>query len=383
MTSVIKLDIDVGGTFTDIVLQLPDGEIVQAKTPSTPGEESKGVMAAIAAVGAQLGRSAEDILAQTQIINFGTTVATNAMLQSKGVAVGMITTRGFRDIVELRRGWKEVMFDIKLPPPPVIVPRRWRLGVTERIGADGAVIVPLDEQEIRQQARRLRAAGIKSIAICFLFAFINPAHERRARDIVREEHSEAGVFLSSEVMPRIREYERFSTTVVNAYLSPLLTDYLRRLTDELAAAGFRGELFVMQSQRLGVARHCRRERRSGAPVGTRGRGGGGGAHRQGVQRRPHHRRRHGRHQLRRLADPRRRPGRARGRVVQPPLCRAADARDPHHRRRRRLDRVDRFRRRAACRSAKRRRAPGPGLLRSGRHASHRHRCVPLPRLPQS
>ncbi len=247
MSESFNIGVDVGGTFTDIVLQLSDGCIVQAKAPSTPGDEAQGVIDAIAAVAERSGHAAADVLCKTRVINFGTTVATNAMLQSRGVPVGMITTRGFRDIVELRRGWKEVMFDIKLPPPPVIVPRRWRLGVAERIGADGAVVIPLDEQQVRDAARRLRAAHVRSIAICFLFGFVNPAHERRAKEIVREEYGDADVFLSSEVVPKIREYERFSTTVVTAYLSPLLKTYLRRLTDRLAAGGFRGELFVMQS----------------------------------------------------------------------------------------------------------------------------------------
>lgn len=243
----MEIGIDVGGTFTDIVLRLSDGQIVRSKSPSTPGNEAHGVMNAIEAIAKLTNTTVADLLTVTEIINFGTTVATNAMLQGKGVSVGVITTSGFRDITELRRGWKEVMFDIKLPPPPTLVPRRWRLGVAERIGADGSIIQALDEDAVRKHARSLRAHGINSVAVCFLFAFVNPRHELRARQLVKEEHPDADIYISSEVMPRIREYERFSTTIVNAYLSPLLRSYVGRMDTELKKAGFRGQLYIMQS----------------------------------------------------------------------------------------------------------------------------------------
>jgi N-methylhydantoinase A len=242
-----KIGIDVGGTFTDIVLQDDTGAITQGKTSSIPGNESQAVMNAIGLMAEQVGLSAQELLARTRIVNFGTTVATNAMLEMKGVPVGLITTRGFRDIVDLRRGWKEVMFDLKLPPPPAIVRRRFRLGVTERITFDGSVVTPLAEDELRTQVRKLKAAGIQSIAVCFLFSFMNPAHERRAREVIAEEHPDAEVFLSSDTLPRIREFERFSTAVVNAFLSPLLKTYLARLKRELVTNGYRGQLYIMQS----------------------------------------------------------------------------------------------------------------------------------------
>lgn len=244
---MLKLGIDVGGTFTDIVLQREDSSLLHGKAPSTPGDESKGVVEAIGLIARKSGLEPEDLLARVDVINFGTTVATNAMLQQRGVTVGMLTTRGFRDIVELRRGWKERMFDLTLPPPPTIVPRRWRLGVSERIGADGTVVVPLDEDEVRGHAVRLREAGVESIAVCFLFSFVNPVHERRAREIAAEHHPAADIFLSSEVLPKIREYERFSTTAVNAYLSPHLKRYLDRLMAELRSLGYGGRLYVMRS----------------------------------------------------------------------------------------------------------------------------------------
>ena len=242
-----KIGIDVGGTFTDIVLQDQAGALVQGKTPSTPGNESEGVMEAIAIIAKVVDLSPPELLSMTRVINFGTTVATNAMLQMNGASVGLITTRGFRDIIDLRRGWKEVMFDVKLPPPAVIVRRRFRLGVTERIDAEGKVVTPLAEDEVRIQARKLKAAGIQSIAVGFLFSFLNPCHEELAGEIIAEEYPEAEVYLSSATLAKIREFERFSTTVVNAYLSPLLKHYLARLRGELADNGYRGQLYVMQS----------------------------------------------------------------------------------------------------------------------------------------
>ena len=247
MSKQYKIGIDVGGTFTDIVLQDQADALIQGKTPSTPGNESEGVMEAIAIIANAVGSSPAELLSKTRVINFGTTVATNAMLQMNGAKVGLITTSGFRDIIDLRRGWKEVMFDVKLPPPAAIVRRRFRLGVTERIDADGNVVTPLDEDEVRVQTGKLKAAGIESIAICFLFSFLNPRHEERALDIIAEEYPEAEVYLSSATLAKIREFERFSTTVVNAFLSPLLRHYLARLRDELAANGYGGQLYVMQS----------------------------------------------------------------------------------------------------------------------------------------
>jgi N-methylhydantoinase A len=244
--ATFKIGLDVGGTFTDVVVE-SQGRLQQGKAPSTPGRESEGVMDALRLMARERGVPLDEFLRCTTVINFGTTVATNAMLQMKGVPVGMITTRGFRDVVELRRGWKEVMFDLKLPPPKALAPRRWRFGVTERMGADGAVVTPLAEDEVREAARKLRAAGLRSVAVCFLSSHANGAHERRARELVLAEHPEAEVYLSADVLPKIREYERFSTTVVNAYLSPLLKTYLARLADELAASGFAGQLYVMQS----------------------------------------------------------------------------------------------------------------------------------------
>ena len=219
-----KIGIDVGGTFTDIVVQDDAGALSQGKVPSTPGKESEGVLAALSLMGDRVGAGLPEFLGQTSVINFGTTVATNAMLQHTGVPVAMITTGGFRDIVELRRGYKEVLFDIRLAPPQAIVERQWRLGVAERIDAEGEVVVPLNEAEVRAAAESIKNAQIQSVAICFLSSYLNPIHERRAYDIVRDVHPEAAIYLSSEVLPKVREYERFSTTLVNAFISPIVAE---------------------------------------------------------------------------------------------------------------------------------------------------------------
>ncbi|MBI4529151.1 MAG: hydantoinase/oxoprolinase family protein [Deltaproteobacteria bacterium] len=241
------IGIDVGGTFTDFVVLDPSQRLFHGKVPSTPRDESEGILAAIQEVSKREKKDFRALLAETDLIILGTTVVTNTMLQFNGSKTGMITTRGFRDVIELRGNYKESLFDLKLPPPYPIVPRRSRLGVTERIDYTGRVIVELDEQELRGAVDVLKEAGVESIAVGFLFSYVNPLHELCAREIIREVHPEATVSLSHEILPQVREFERFSTTVVNAYVSPHLKRYLTRLTQRLKESDFRGELFIMQS----------------------------------------------------------------------------------------------------------------------------------------
>jgi N-methylhydantoinase A len=242
-----KVGIDVGGTFTDFVVQEDDGRMSQGKVPSIPGDEARAVINALELAAGALGRSLSEFLPHVAVINFGTTVATNAMLQHRGVPTAMLTTRGFRDILELRRGYKEVLFDIRLQAPEPVVPRRWRLAISERVDVNGQPIEALAEVEVREAARRIREGGIRAVAVCFINSFINAAHEQRAAAILAEECPGVDVHLSSEVLPKIREFERFSTTAVNAFLSPLLKNYIDRLVVELRGHGFVGELLVMQS----------------------------------------------------------------------------------------------------------------------------------------
>jgi N-methylhydantoinase A len=242
-----KVGIDVGGTFTDIVVQGVTGHIEHGKVPSIPGNESQAVLNALALMAERKGVSLRDFLADVEVINFGTTVATNAMLQHRGVPTAMLTTRGFRDILELRRGFKEVLFDIRLPPPQQIVRREWRLPISERTDYSGAVVEALDESDVRAAATKIAMGGIRSVAVCFLNSYLNSENERRAGAILRECCSDVDLHLSSDVLPKIREFERFSTTVVNAFLSPLLRNYLDRLMEELRRNGYQNQLLVMQS----------------------------------------------------------------------------------------------------------------------------------------
>src|SRR5690606_12045362 len=245
--NMLKVGIDVGGTFTDIALQDAQGNIRHGKVPSQPGDESAAVIAALELMAQGQNQTLQDFLAEVEVINFGTTVATNAMLQHRGVPTAMLTTKGFRDILEIRRGYKEVLFDIRQQAPKPIVAREWRIPISERMGPDGRPLEPLDEQEVRAAAQRIAQAGIQSVAICFMNSFLDASHERRAAQIVREVCPDVDVHLSSEVLPKVREYERFSTTVVNAFLSPLLRTYIDKLMAKLRASGFRNSLFVMQS----------------------------------------------------------------------------------------------------------------------------------------
>ncbi|WP_201447189.1 hydantoinase/oxoprolinase family protein [Conexibacter woesei] len=238
---------DVGGTFTDVVATDGAAGVFVGKVSSRPHDEATAVLEAVGVVAEHYGKEPGELLAGTEFFILGTTVVTNAMLEYRGTPTGLITTRGFRDILELRRGYKESLFDLRLPAPHPIVRRRFIKGVSERIDDQGKVVVELDEDEVRDAARELKAAGIESVAVCLLFSFVNDAHERRVAEIVREEHPECFITLSCDVLPQIREFERVSTTVVNAYTSPLLKNYLGRLDEGLRSAGFDGELVVVQS----------------------------------------------------------------------------------------------------------------------------------------
>ena len=247
MSTGYIIGIDVGGTFTDFVVLDLSQKLFHGKVPSTSGDESAGVLAAIRSIAEREQKEITGLLSESDLIILGTTVATNTMLEFKGSNTGMITTKGFRDVIELRNNYKESLFDLKLSPPYPIVPRRKRLGVTERVDYSGRVVVSLDEDELRQAIRRLKLMGVESIAVCLLFSYVNPAHELRAREIIREEYPEATISLSHEILPQVREFERFSTTIINAYVSPHLKKYLMHLSQRLNENGFCGELFVMQS----------------------------------------------------------------------------------------------------------------------------------------
>ena len=241
-----RVGVDIGGTFTDFAL-LKGEEVVLEKTLSTPLDRSEAVMEGLSRLAEREGLTLDRFLARVEALVHGTTVADNTLIEMDGAVTGLLTTQGFRDELELRRGYKEDIWDVRLAPPPAIVPRRRRQAVPERILHDGSVHQPLDEEAARQAIRRLAVQGVESVAISTLFSFVNPAHERRLAELVREALPEAAISLSHEVMPKAPEFERTSTTVVNAYIGPRVTGYLDRLAERLHAAGYERELLVMQS----------------------------------------------------------------------------------------------------------------------------------------
>ena len=238
----LRVGIDVGGTFTDIVLLSSDGSITTRKVLSTPDDYSRAIKGGLAQLLVEPGHSAGAV---EEVIH-GATLATNAIVERKGARTGLLTTRGFRDVLEIRRMRVQRLYDIYWEKPVPLVRRRWRRGVTERTDFNGDVVIPLDEEEAREQVRWLLDEGVESIAVCFLHSYANPAHELRVGELVREEAPEADVSLSCQVLPEIREYERTSTTVINAYIRPLIEGYLQRMESDLAGLGIRAPLFIMQ-----------------------------------------------------------------------------------------------------------------------------------------
>jgi len=241
-----RVGIDIGGTFTDFAL-LKGAAVVLHKNLSTPEDRSIGVMNGLSTLAAKEGLELSAFLSRCDAIVHGTTVADNTLIEMNGAVTGLITTEGFRDELEYRRGFKESIWDVRLEPPRQITPRRRRLTVPERVLHDGSVHKPLDEEAVRVACRRLGKQGVQSIAISFLFSFVNPAHEKRAAQIVAEELPGVPVSLSHQVLPRSPEYDRTSTCVVNAYVAPRVTSYLESLVTRLKAAGYRNQLMVMQA----------------------------------------------------------------------------------------------------------------------------------------
>ena len=242
-----RIGVDVGGTFTDFILADDAGEVELLKVPTTLEDQSLGVMNGIEMLAARHGLEPGAFLARTDLVVHGTTTADNTMIEMNGAATGLLTTAGHRDEIEIRRGYKESIWDPAYPPPTPIARRRHRYGFPERLDFRGEVVTPLDEEAVRRAARRLAKQGIESIAVCFLFSFLNPAHEQRVREILREEHPGARVSLSHEVMPTAPEFERTSTTLVDAYVGPRLARYLDRLSHVLREAGYAHDLLIMQS----------------------------------------------------------------------------------------------------------------------------------------
>ncbi|MFN0155423.1 MAG: hydantoinase B/oxoprolinase family protein [Gaiella sp.] len=243
-----RIGVDVGGTFTDLVLvDEESGRITVDKVPSTPDDPARGVVEGIA----QLCSKASVSVAEVDNLLHGTTVATNIVLTQTGAEVGMLTTEGFRDILHIARHKKPLNFSLQQELPwqaRPLVKRRHRLTVAERVTVpNGEVTTSLDDHEVRERVGQLREAGVEAVAVCFLHSYLNPAHEQRVKEILQEEFPEAFLSISNEVLPLYREFERFSTVALNAYVGPKVSRYVGRFADAMEEAGFRHGVQLMQS----------------------------------------------------------------------------------------------------------------------------------------
>jgi N-methylhydantoinase A len=243
-----RVGVDVGGTFTDLICVTPSGEILLDKTPTTLDDQSTGVMNGLEQLAQRFDLELDAFCKDLDILVHGTTTADNTMIEMNGAPTGLLVTEGHRDEIELRRCHKEEIWDPNYPGPIPIARRRARIPIPERMDFEGNVLLGLDEEAVRRGVQRLKKLGVRSIAVMYLFSFVNPAHEKRTREIVLEEFPDVEhISLSHEVMPRGPEFERVSTTLVNAYVAPRIATYTQNLQDKLRRAGYLGPLLIMQS----------------------------------------------------------------------------------------------------------------------------------------
>ena len=243
----LYLGVDVGGTFSDFFLVEKGGRSAAFKHFTTPDDPSQGVLEGLRAMGASLGFAERDFIRRIHRIVHGTTIATNALITGRTAKTGFLTTAGFRDIANMRRGLRPSPFDGKLRPPPLLVPRHLIAEVDERVDCEGAVVRELDRHSVKAAVERLLAEGVQSIAVSLLFSFLNPAHEKIVAEIVRDAAKKTYLSISHEVLPQIGAYERHCTTIINAKVGPVIDGYLENLSTALARDGFGGELYIMQS----------------------------------------------------------------------------------------------------------------------------------------
>ena len=244
----MRIGIDVGGTFTDLVA-MGEGEStpIVFKTPTTPADPSDGVLKGLEGLASSVGLEARELLEGAQVVIHGTTVATNTLVERNGAKVGLVTTEGFRDLLEIREGLKEDRYNLRMDQVEPLAPRYLRVGVDERVDSSGKVRRELDIDGLKRQVEYLKSEGVDSVAICFLFSFLNPDHEREAERIVRQMLPDAYVSASHVILPQIKEFDRLSTTTLNAYVGPSLSGYLERLETRIEEAGGEVPLFVIQS----------------------------------------------------------------------------------------------------------------------------------------
>ena len=246
--------IDIGGTFTDCVVVDPDGQVITAKAPSTPDNFADGMMAALGAAASKLNLSPRALCESTSMLSHGTTIGTNLIIQKRGAKVGLITTRGHNDVIHIMRGsrgltGRDVQLVVHFPEsqkPDPVIPKRLIEGVSERVDCFGKVVVDLNEEETEKAVRRLADRGVEAIAVCFLWSFLAPAHEKRVREIIEAVAPDMFVTCSHELVPKWGEYERTTAVALNAYIGPRTTGYLRSIENALADLGYRAPVQITQ-----------------------------------------------------------------------------------------------------------------------------------------
>lgn len=241
-----RIGIDIGGTFTDVVLLQENGQFLVYKEDSTPDEPLRAITQGLAGIATEIDSSVETLLQSTEFLVHGQTMATNALIQRNGPVVGVLCTEGFRDVIHLGRGAKPERFNVHLQKPEDFIPRYLRIGIPERIGADGSKVKPLDEDAVRDAARTLGKHEVKAVAIAFLWSIVDASHEQRTAEIVREELPDADVLCSSDILPEIREWERTSSTILSAYIAPIIGDYLRSFEAAMKQSGMPNRPLIMQ-----------------------------------------------------------------------------------------------------------------------------------------
>ncbi len=241
------IGIDTGGTFTDLICVDEKGESIIIKAPSTPEDPSVAIINGLQGMAEKIGRDLNSFLGDVNRICHGTTVTTNTVLTWTGAKVGMLCTKGFRDILGIRFGIRETPYDYTIPAPKPLSPRYLRVPVEERIKWNGEVVTPLNEADVKKACQYLKAQGVDAVVVGFVWSFKNPSHERRAVEICRAELPGVYVCGSCDVQPEIREYWRMSTATLNAYVGPNLSKYLRNLVKTLGESGFKGQLLITQS----------------------------------------------------------------------------------------------------------------------------------------
>ncbi|TSJ63964.1 hydantoinase/oxoprolinase family protein [Starkeya sp. 3C] len=242
MSRKLRLGVDIGGTFTDLVLADVVGVLATEKVLTNPRNPIVAIVEGVERLLAQAGSDASEIVDTVH----GTTLVTNAVIEGKGAKTALVTTKGFRDVLEIGREWRYDIYDIDLDPPPILIERGSRYEIEERVLASGEMRVPAEAPAIEQLARTL-PADLEALAVCFLHSYVNPANERKVRDQLQELRPGLAISISSDVAPEIREVERMSTTIVNAYVQPLVRPYLSQLREGLSGAGVEGNLYVFLS----------------------------------------------------------------------------------------------------------------------------------------